>query len=60
VPFTDGVVRPVFEHADGGQCVVDDSGEQVKGFWILADEPLTADGWHCPDARIRPSAERAN
>jgi hypothetical protein len=48
--FTDGVVRPVFEDADGGQYVVDTGGERVKGVWILADEPLIARGLRTPSS----------
>jgi hypothetical protein len=44
MPFTDGVIRPVFVDTDGHQYVVDDGGELVKGVRILADDPQIADG----------------
>ena len=50
VPFTDGVVRLVFEDADGGQYVVDNGGEPVKGIWVLVDEPLIAGGLKTPSS----------
>jgi hypothetical protein len=34
----------MFEDADGGQYVANDGGEQVKGIWILADDPFIAVG----------------
>jgi hypothetical protein len=56
VPFTDGSVRPVLEDADGGQYVVDDASELVKGIWILADEPLIAGGLQTPSSESRVPA----
>jgi hypothetical protein len=46
--FTDGATRPVFEDADGRQCVEDD-GERVFGIWLppadgAADVPLVVEG----------------
>lgn len=36
---TDGVLRTVYEHEDGGQYVVDD-GQLVLGHWLeLPEEP---------------------
>jgi hypothetical protein len=42
--FCGGLMRPVYEDADGGQYVHDDDGEIVRGNWWmprdLPDEPL--------------------
>ena len=38
--FTDGVWRPVYEHADGGQYVTNADGDKVYGVWFIPpDEP---------------------
>jgi hypothetical protein len=57
VPFTDGVVRDVYEDADGRQWVVGHDGEKVYGVWLLpADEPVIVGG-RTEIAADRPKAD---
>jgi hypothetical protein len=37
IPFTDGIVRPVF--LDAGGYILDDEGQLVYGVWVYIDEP---------------------
>jgi hypothetical protein len=39
VPVIDGIIRPVFLGADGGQYVLDDDGQPIYGVWLVIDEP---------------------
>jgi hypothetical protein len=49
VPFTDGVMRDVYEDADGRQWVAGHDGEPVYGVWLLpADEPVVVEGEEKP------------
>jgi hypothetical protein len=41
VPFTDGLMRDVYQDADGRQWVTGYDGEQVYGVWLMPpDEPV--------------------
>jgi hypothetical protein len=41
VPFADGVIRDVYEAADGRQWLAGYDGERVYGVWLPpADEPV--------------------
>jgi hypothetical protein len=44
VPFTDGVLRPVYLDADDRQYVFDWGGKPVYGVWMLGDEPVVVGG----------------
>jgi hypothetical protein len=48
LPFSDGVVRAVFEGAVGGQYVVDDDGVAIRGIWVRPDEATVVDGGQLP------------
>jgi hypothetical protein len=45
VPFTDGVVRDVYEDADDRQWVIGHDGERVYGVWLPPPvEPVVVAG----------------
>jgi hypothetical protein len=39
IPFTDGIVRPVFLDAGGRQYILDNEGQPLYGVWVYIDEP---------------------
>ena len=50
VPFVDGVLRDVYEDADGRQWVTGYEGERVYGVWLPpVDDPVV----------VRPGAARS-
>ncbi len=51
--FVGGIVRDVYEDADGRQFVYDDDEEPVYGVWLLVDEPtsIKSEGVKPPESR---------